>query len=105
MAGLADDFDPSMLRLIDLNKLLVFMVVYLERSASGAALHLGLKQPAISNTLCELRRIFDDELFVRQGKGFKVTARAETIFNILKPAISLAGELKKYVKPPFKEVC
>ncbi|EJT85955.1 leucine transcriptional activator [Pseudomonas putida S11] len=54
---------------------------------------LGVKQPAISNTLAELRRFFDDELFVRRGRQLQATSRAEAILKALEPALELLSEL------------
>ncbi|MFR0717560.1 LysR family transcriptional regulator [Enterobacterales bacterium BD_CKDN230030183-1A_HGKHYDSX7] len=93
MEKLAVGCDLAELRRADLNKLVVFVAVYRERSASHAAVQLGVKQPAISNTLAELRRFFDDELFVRRGRQLQATSRAEAIFKALEPALELLSEL------------
>ena len=55
---------------VDLNLLAVFQEVYRERQISSAARRLGLSQSAVSNALARLRRVFNDELFVRTGQGF-----------------------------------
>lgn len=106
MEVLANSFDTDTLRLIDLNKIVVFMVVYRERSASGAAVQLGIKQPAVSNTLSVLRRLFNDELFLRVGKGLQATSRADAIFHALEPALGLISEVAKFYKssPEEKEL-
>jgi len=60
----------------DLNLLPVVEALLLERNVSKAARRLGLSQPALSHALAKLRRDFDDDLFVRSGKGVTPTARA-----------------------------
>ncbi|GAB6403136.1 LysR family transcriptional regulator [Pseudomonas sp. MHK4] len=68
----------------DLNLLITFLIVYQEQSVSRAAVRLHVTQPAVSNTLKKLRDIFDDELFLRQGKKLVATQRATEISEILK---------------------
>jgi len=64
---------------VDLNLLVAFEALWLEQSVSGAALRLHLGQPAVSSALARLRRIFEDELFVRAGRDMKPTAKAQAI--------------------------
>lgn len=45
-------------------------------SVSGAAKALGISPPAASRMLAQLRRLFDDELLVRSGRGMVPTALA-----------------------------
>ncbi|ROM83488.1 LysR family transcriptional regulator [Pseudomonas brassicacearum] len=71
---------------IDLNLLKTFEALHDESSASRAALRLGVTQSAISAALRRLRSLYDDQLFVRTGRGLAPTLRA----NQLKPVISEA---------------
>jgi DNA-binding transcriptional LysR family regulator len=64
------------LRDIDLNLLVVFNQMLLDRSASVAAERLGMSQPAVSNALRRLRELLNDELFVRTAKGMEPTPYA-----------------------------
>lgn len=64
------------LRDIDLNLLVVFNQMLLDRSASVAADKLGMSQPAISNALRRLRDLLKDELFIRTAKGMEPTPYA-----------------------------
>ena len=64
---------------IDLNQLVLFQQLMVERSVSKAAEKLGLTQPAVSNTLAKLRRQFGDDLFVRTPKGMMPTPFAEQL--------------------------
>ncbi len=61
---------------IDLNLLLVFDRMLTEKRVSAVAQGLGLSQPAISNALARLRRLFGDELFLRTAHGMEPTAFA-----------------------------
>ena len=67
------------LRDIDLNLLVIFNQVLAERRVSRAAENLGLTQPAVSNALARLRKLFGDELFVRTPKGMEATPFADQL--------------------------
>ena len=71
---------------VDLNLLKAFEALHDESSASRAALRLGVTQSAMSAALRRLRGLYDDQLFVRTGRGLAPTLRA----NQLKPVISEA---------------
>ena len=64
---------------IDLNQLVLFQQLMVERRVSKVAENLGLTQPAVSNTLAKLRRQFGDDLFVRTPKGMMPTPFAEQL--------------------------
>ena len=64
---------------IDLNQLVLFQHLMVERRVSRVAEKLGLSQPAVSNTLAKLRRQFGDELFVRTPAGMMPTPFAEQL--------------------------
>jgi DNA-binding transcriptional LysR family regulator len=64
---------------IDLNQLVLFQHLMIERRVSRVAEKLGLTQPAVSNTLAKLRRQFGDELFVRTPAGMMPTPFAEQL--------------------------
>lgn len=64
------------LREIDLNLLVVFNQLLLDRSVSTAAEKLGLTQPAVSNALKRLRAALKDELFLRTSRGMEPTPYA-----------------------------
>jgi len=50
---------------IDLNLLVLFNQLLVERRVSKVADNLGLTQPAVSNALARLRKLLGDELFLR----------------------------------------
>mgnify|MGYP001071813546 CR=1 FL=1 len=64
------------LRELDLNLLVVFNQLLLDRSVSTAADNLGLTQPAVSNALKRLRSVLKDELFLRTSRGMEPTPYA-----------------------------
>lgn len=60
----------------DLNLLVVFQHLMVERNVTAVAEALDRSQPAISNSLKRLRELFADELFVRTSKGMEPTSHA-----------------------------
>ena len=46
-------------------------------------LTLGLSQPSISRSLSKLRQLFDDPLLIRMSGGYKLTPKAESIYQDL----------------------
>ena len=56
---------------IDLNLLRVFDAIAVWQSVTLAGETLGLTQPAMSNALSRLRRVFGDELFCRDARLVK----------------------------------
>ncbi|MEJ8821976.1 LysR family transcriptional regulator [Variovorax humicola] len=74
---------------IDLNLLVVFNQLLIERRVSAAAETLGLTQPAVSNALARLRRLLGDELFLRTPGGMAPTPRAEMLAQPVADALAL----------------
>lgn len=72
----------------NLNLMTTFMVLYRECNVSRAAQCLGVKQPAVSNSLGRLRRHFRDPLFLRAANGVRPTPKAITIAHVLMPAMN-----------------
>lgn len=84
----------------DLNLLLVFHALVLERSVTRAARRLLIGQPAVSGALKRLRSTFADELFVRTSHGMKPTPRALELARRIDPLLlSLQQAVKD--KPGF----
>jgi DNA-binding transcriptional LysR family regulator len=69
----------------DLNLLTALQALLDEGSVTAAARRLGLTQSAVSRALARLRGVFDDDLFVRSGRGVVAT----------RLALELAGPLRK----------
>lgn len=78
------------IRDVDLNLLKVLLVLSEEQSTTRAAARLGQAQSTISTDLKKLRKIFNDQLFVRQSRGLKPTAR----MSVLLP--QLAGLMRGF---------
>ncbi|MEJ8824444.1 LysR family transcriptional regulator [Variovorax humicola] len=64
---------------IDLNLLVVFQQLLIDRRVSKVATSLGLSQPGVSNALARLRKLTDDPLFLRTPKGMEPTPFAEQL--------------------------
>ena len=64
---------------IDLNLLVAFEAMLEQQSVTLAAEQLQIGQPAMSAALNRLRRLFEDELFVRLGRQMQPTLKAQTI--------------------------
>jgi len=79
--------NEELLRDIDLNLLVVFLVIYREENLTRSAQLLGVGQPAVSASLVKLRQRFDDALFDRGGRGMIPTAKAHRIAAELLPAM------------------
>nr|WP_086939768.1 transcriptional regulator LeuO [Thaumasiovibrio occultus] len=77
------------LRRVDLNLLTVFDAVMQERNITRAASHLGMSQPAVSNAVSRLKNTFNDELFIRHGRGIEPTQRALELFGPIRQALQL----------------
>lgn len=77
------------LRSVDLNLLTVFDAVMQEQNITRAAHMLGMSQPAVSNAVSRLKVMFNDELFVRYGRGIQPTPRASQLFGAIRQALQL----------------
>lgn len=82
---------------LDLNLLRVFDVLLEERSATRAGARLGLSQSAVSHALGRLRYALNDDLFVRDPRGLKPTARSLEIGPQVHAALS---QLQAAFAPP-----
>ncbi|WAE63206.1 HTH-type transcriptional activator NahR [Stutzerimonas sp. R40042] len=67
------------LRDLDLNLLVVFNQLLVDRRVSTTAENLGLTQPAVSNALKRLRTSLQDPLFVRTHQGMEPTPYAANL--------------------------
>jgi len=77
------------LRDLDLNQLVLFHHLMVERRVSKVAEVLGLTQPAVSNALAKLRKQFGDDLFVRTPGGMVPTPFAEQFAEPIGYALSM----------------
>lgn len=74
---------------IDLNLLVVFRQLLVEKRVSRVAENLGLTQPAVSNALARLRRLLGDELFTRTPQGMAPTPYAEQLAESVSHALGM----------------
>jgi DNA-binding transcriptional LysR family regulator len=74
---------------IDLNQLVLFQQLMVERKVSKVADNLGLTQPAVSNSLAKLRRRLGDELFLRTPSGMVPTPFAEQLAEPVSYALAM----------------
>ncbi|MCY1391173.1 Nodulation protein D 2 [compost metagenome] len=77
----------NQLRKADINLMVVFETLMLERNVTRAAEKLFLGQPTISSALNRLRAMFNDPLLIRVGHRMEPTARAEELIRHLSPAL------------------
>lgn len=95
MAENADEYTLSEkgtkppLRAVDLNLLTVFDAVMQVKNITRAAHMLHMSQPAVSNAVARLKIMFQDELFVRAGRGIQPTSRAYQLFDSVRQALQL----------------
>lgn len=74
---------------VDLNLLRVFDAVLREGGVTPAAALLGLTQPAVSNALSRLRKVFGDALFVRTSAGMEATPFSRELAEPVRQALAL----------------
>lgn len=85
----AKSVDEVHLRSVDLNLLTVFDAVMQVQNITRAAEALGMSQPAVSNAVARLKVMFNDELFMRYGRGIQPTHRACQLFGPIRQALQL----------------
>ncbi|WLQ13150.1 LysR family transcriptional regulator [Hahella aquimaris] len=69
------------MRNIDLNLLVIFDAIMTENSISGAAERLSMTQPAVSNAVARMRQVWNDPLFVKNGRGIQPTTHALSLWH------------------------
>lgn len=82
---------------IDLNLLVVFNQLHNDGSVSVAADKLGLSQPTVSNALRRLRKLLNDELFLRTTKGMEPTPYAA---QLAEPIAYALGTIQRSLASP-----
>jgi DNA-binding transcriptional LysR family regulator len=73
---------------VDLNLLVALDALLVERNVTRAAARMSVGQSAMSASLARLRRIFDDAILVREGRGLVMTPFAESIVEPLREALA-----------------
>jgi DNA-binding transcriptional LysR family regulator len=82
---------------IDLNLLVVFEALLIERNVSRAARRVGLAQPSVSNALTRLRALFSDDLFIRTPQEMRPTPRA---LDLAEPIRQALQQVRSALQPP-----
>lgn len=75
------------LRRADISLLVIFEAMMHERNVSRVGEKLFLGQPGVSSALGRLRAMFDDQLFIRNGRCMEPTSRAQELFQVIAPAL------------------
>jgi DNA-binding transcriptional LysR family regulator len=88
--------DLDRLASVDLNLLPPLLALLEERSVTRAAARVGLSQPAMSHALARIRRLVDDDLLVRQGRGMALTPHAAQLVAPLRRALDQAAQVVRF---------
>lgn len=86
---------------LDLRHLRIFLALLAHKSVSRAAEALGLGQSSVSMALAQMRKHYDDALFVRTANGMQPTPRAELLAPQVRQALQLLDESLERV-PEFR---
>lgn len=82
---------------IDLNLLHIFEAVMMELNVSRAAIRLNMTQPAVSHALRRLRRITNDDLFLKVPSGVSPTPKALELWEPIREGLV---HIRKALSPP-----
>jgi len=80
---------------LSVQTLKTFLAVLEEGAVTKAAGRMGVSQSAVSHTLDKLRGIFDDPLFIRDGRGIVPSARAEALREPIEDILSRLSSLSQ----------
>ena len=69
------------MRTQELNLVMIFDAIMTESSITKAAASLNLTQPAVSNAVARMRHIWNDDLFVKDGRNIRPTVRAQNLWG------------------------
>jgi len=84
---------------IDLNQLVSLDAILSTRSVTAAADKVGLSKPAMSHALARIRALVGDEILVRSGKHWILTARARAMAQPLAALLAQAEALVTADRP------
>ncbi|PZD73239.1 PCP degradation transcriptional activation protein [Acaryochloris thomasi RCC1774] len=85
---------------IDLNLLHIFEAVMMELNVSRAAERLNMTQPAVSHALRRLRRITNDDLFLKVPSGVSPTPKALELWEPIREGLI---HIRQALSPPAFE--
>jgi LysR family transcriptional regulator, low CO2-responsive transcriptional regulator len=75
-----------------------FVLVARHGSVKAAAAELGVTEPAVSVAVSALRKELGDELFVRAGRGIKLTAGGRRLAALASEILGLAEQARRSVQ-------
>ena len=75
---------------VDLNLLIALAALLEERSLTRAGEKINMSQPGMSGALTRLRRHFNDELLIRDGRQYQLTPLAERLLPDVRDALRQA---------------
>ena len=81
-------YDVMSIDRIDLNLLFYLDILLKESNVTRAANQVGISQPAMSNSLNRLRRLFNDPLLVRTSEGMVATERAQQLQPVIRQLLA-----------------
>ncbi|MGI5160673.1 LysR family transcriptional regulator [Microbispora sp. CA-102843] len=81
---------------VNLNLLVPLLAMLEERSVTRAAERVGLSQSAMSHALRRMRRLFGDDLLVRQGNNVALTPRAMELIAPLRAMLQQAADVVNF---------
>ncbi|NKQ52502.1 LysR family transcriptional regulator [Amycolatopsis sp. K13G38] len=81
---------------VNLNLLVPLLAVLEERSVTRAAERVGLSQSAMSHALGRMRRLFGDDLIVRQGSTATLTPRGLELIAPLRAVLQRTADLVNF---------
>jgi len=71
----------------ELKLLAIFNVIMTENSITRAAARLSMTQPAVSNAVARMRTLWNDELFVADGRNIQPTSYAQNLWMQIRESI------------------
>jgi DNA-binding transcriptional LysR family regulator len=77
---------------VDLNLLVALDALLRERNVTRAGDRIGLSQPAMSSALFRLRRLFEDELLVREGREYHLTSLGQELLGPVQEILQMIEE-------------
>src|SRR5689334_15122801 len=83
---------------LNYHHLLYFWMVAREGSVAGAAARLRLAQPTLSGQIHALEDALGEKLFVRAGRGLRLTEMGRVVFGYAEEIFALGHELTEIVK-------
>lgn len=87
------------LRSVDLNLLVIFDALMVEKNLTKVGERHGLSQPAVSKALNRLRHVFSDPLFIRCDRAMEPTQRARELAGPI--SVALNGISRTLVRNTF----